>query len=247
MAQRKLVLTALLLLITLPHFIQSTEARHLRHGSKNGFSKLHLHTKISKPDVNSTSSRVFDDEPAPVAPTAPTLPSPTAPVSHSSPPGRVDGLRPTAPGHSPGIVIGCHEVQLTEGRQLKEQFMSSKHEVVKPDHARQAINLKHITEGQKGHSWVVIKKETSPPTLPNSNLSADTSRSKFVNDFQSTTPGNSPSIGHSAANKTNTEAKARTVNSRTFEGNLDDLKAREPGHSPGIGHSSQNKNTGRKE
>nr|GMC93413.1 DNA-directed RNA polymerase II subunit RPB1-like protein [Ipomoea batatas] len=110
--------------------------------------------------------------------------------------------------------------------------MSSKHEVVKPDHARQAINLKHITEGQKGHSWVVIKKETSPPMLPNSNLSADTSRSKFVNDFQSTTPGNSPSIGHSAANKTNTEAKARTVNSRTVEGNLDDLKAREPGHSP---------------
>nr|GMC91470.1 precursor of CEP5-like [Ipomoea batatas] len=108
MAQRKLVLTALFLLITLPHFIQSTEARHLRHGSKNGSSKLHLHTKISKPDVNSTSNTVFDDEPAPVAPTAPTLPSPTAPVSHSSPPGRVDGLRPTAPGHSPGIGHSLH-------------------------------------------------------------------------------------------------------------------------------------------
>nr|GMC93414.1 Precursor of CEP5 [Ipomoea batatas] len=89
--------------------IQTTqEARHLRHGSKNGFSKLHFHTKISKPDANSASRTAFDDEPEPVAPTAPTLPSPTAPVSHSSPPGRVDGLRPTAPGHSPGIGHSLH-------------------------------------------------------------------------------------------------------------------------------------------
>lgn len=103
MAQTKLVLATLLLLITLSHFIQSTEARRLRHGSKKEFSKLHFHTKVSKPDVNSTNRTASDDEPAPVAPTAPTLPSPTAPVSHSSPPGHVDGLRPTAPGHSPGI------------------------------------------------------------------------------------------------------------------------------------------------
>lgn len=145
-------------------------------------------------------------------------------------------------------VIGCHEVQLTEGRQLKEQFMSIKHEVVKPDHVRKAINVKQITtEWKKGQFWVVRKKETSPPTVPNSNLAADNSSTKLVNDIKNTMPGNSPSIGHSAANKANTKAKARTDSSaisHTVERSLDDFKAREPGHSPGIGHSFQSKNTG---
>ncbi|KAM7507087.1 hypothetical protein LguiA_017540 [Lonicera macranthoides] len=129
-------------------------------------------------------------------------------------------------------VIACHQILLTQGRQLKSM-------------KKQDFN----------HS-VASKKNTFPPS-PTQTLEFGNIEAGNVDDFRPTTPGNSPGVGHSfeehnvdvepeALGSGSTIASSLAGNTDDFRptvpGNVDDFRPTTPGNSPGAGHSFEEHN-----
>lgn len=111
MARRSLILPSLfvamcILIIIMSQNLQSIDARNLK------LEKKHDHHVQTTTQIIISSSKIgfitAEDEVAIIS--AATPPAPAAvnvqqppPTTHTSPPGRVDNFRPTAPGRSPGI------------------------------------------------------------------------------------------------------------------------------------------------
>lgn len=139
-------------------------------------------------------------------------------------------------------IIACHEILLTEGRQLKSMKKQEDHPIevgrnmgkydsrninTQKTPTRKEYDVQ-VTSEDDNHSVehsVVRKKETFPP--PSTQSLGFSAVSESIDDFRPTTPGNSPGIGHS-----DTERNVEIQSNEEGKG---------PGHSPGIGHSFQNK------
>ncbi|KAM7510371.1 hypothetical protein LguiB_009246 [Lonicera macranthoides] len=128
-------------------------------------------------------------------------------------------------------VIACHQILLTEGRQLKSMKKQDFNTI------EERRNLVSPTQ-----------------TLGSGNIEAGN-----VDDFRPTTPGNSPGVGHSfEEHNVDVEPEAlgngstvgsslagNTDDSRPTvpeQGNVDDFRPTTPGYSPGAGHSFEEHN-----
>ncbi|KZV45995.1 hypothetical protein F511_10685 [Dorcoceras hygrometricum] len=146
------------------------------------------------------------------------------------------------------VSLVCSEIQLTEGRQLKdlkknESGANKNHEGLQPHASKPMIN-KQIPERKNYNQIVTEQRQTIPPmTHSNEFGSSDISHS---NDFRPTQPGNSPGVGHSfTGRKDSVQAEVKSHESgvtHTVEGSTDDFRPTGPGHSPGVGHYYQNMN-----
>ncbi|CAK9166462.1 unnamed protein product [Ilex paraguariensis] len=124
MAQTKLILSSLSLMLILTHKILFSEGRQLQIDYKNEFPNFQTHTKISEKETitkiahehsiklhgDRTNKAAYAADAVPAAPMTPLMaPMPASPAVAGSPPpsppppGHVDDFRPTAPGHSPGV------------------------------------------------------------------------------------------------------------------------------------------------
>ncbi|KAM7507079.1 hypothetical protein LguiA_017532 [Lonicera macranthoides] len=128
-------------------------------------------------------------------------------------------------------VIACHQILLTEGRQLKSM-------------KKQDFNTMPL---EKEGIWETTR------TLEFGNLEAGN-----VDDFRPTTPGNSPGVGHSfeehnvdvesdPLGNCSTVGSSLAGNTDDFRppsipGNADDFRPTKPGNSPGVGHSFEEHN-----
>ncbi|KAK2657437.1 hypothetical protein Ddye_010489 [Dipteronia dyeriana] len=124
------------------------------------------------------------------------------------------------------VLVAWHAILSAEGRQIK------------------SINKKETTnkQGSSSSSSINSMKEIfSPPTMTFGDLEA------YKDAFRSTTPGNSPSVGHSfAQDQQNAESKLVVADNSQkaghfITGDKNDFKPTAPGHSPGVGHAFLNK------
>ncbi|TXG59462.1 hypothetical protein EZV62_014035 [Acer yangbiense] len=123
------------------------------------------------------------------------------------------------------VLVACHAILSAEGRQIK------------------SINKKE-TANKKGSSSINSKKEIfSPPTM-----SFGDSEASYKDAFRPTTPGKSPSVGHSfSQDQQNAESKSVLADNSQkaghfITGDKNDFRPSAPGHSPGVGHAFRNKN-----
>ncbi|KAM7510369.1 hypothetical protein LguiB_009244 [Lonicera macranthoides] len=140
-------------------------------------------------------------------------------------------------------VIACHQILLTEGRQLKslkKQDFNTTEE--RRDLGKQVKPVGDITNADH----VASKKKTFPMS-PTQSLGFGNLEAGNADDFRPTKPGNSPGVGHSfEEHNLDVEPEAlgngSTVGS-SLTGNIDDFRPTVPGHSPGVGHSLQSNKT----
>ncbi|KAM7507080.1 hypothetical protein LguiA_017533 [Lonicera macranthoides] len=141
-------------------------------------------------------------------------------------------------------VIACHQILLTEGRQLK----SMKEQDFNTIEERRNLGKQVKTVGDipnTDHS--IASKKNTFPLSPTQTLGSGNIEAGNVDDFRPTTPGNSPGVGHSfEEHNVDVEPEAlgngSTVGS-SLAGNTDDSRPTVPGHSAGVGHSLQTKKT----
>ncbi|KAK2996988.1 hypothetical protein RJ639_023689 [Escallonia herrerae] len=111
MAQAKIFLSSLLLVLVFSQVIESIEGRHLNLEKKIDIPNLLIpmksYEKVTKPMADNNKTRPsYANEAlpkAPMTPVAPMPPSQTVGESPPPPPGHADDFRPTTPGHSPGV------------------------------------------------------------------------------------------------------------------------------------------------
>ncbi|KAK3222464.1 hypothetical protein Dsin_009489 [Dipteronia sinensis] len=121
------------------------------------------------------------------------------------------------------VLVACHAFLSAEGRQIK------------------SINKKEITENKQGSSNSInSKNEIFPPPT----MSFEDSEASYKDAFRPTTPGNSPSVGHSfTQDQQNAESKLVVADNSQkaghfITGDKNDFRPR----APGVGHAFQNKN-----
>ncbi|KAK4426358.1 hypothetical protein Salat_1404400 [Sesamum alatum] len=133
------------------------------------------------------------------------------------------------------LIIVCLEIQITQGRQLKQhdfgsvQIQTGSHDQV---HARK-LEQKPGTQKHDYFLQVSESRELSRRSVVVSHISKG---------FQPTATGNSPGIGHShVGGKDNMGPKMQEEFSTTAGGQSTEGHVKEPaGHSPGVGHSVGN-------
>lgn len=158
------------------------------------------------------------------------------------------------------VVIACHDILFTEGRQLKSTKKQEIHPIKDegnlgkhscrtisshktPTRKERNVQVTFADNRQIVENSVVRTREIFPsPPTQSLGFSAV---AKPIDDFPPTTPGNSPGIGHSYAEH-NVEIQPKGAGNgpgvhHSTAGNINDLPPTGPGHSPGIGHSFQNK------
>ncbi|KAJ8625107.1 hypothetical protein MRB53_033637 [Persea americana] len=143
------------------------------------------------------------------------------------------------------VLMIFSEVLLSEGRHLKQQkkreecrkclmhgMKDSLNETTKGDGQELSGGVQHY------HTSTVIDVDNFQPTSPGHSPGIghskvdhyNTSTVMDVDNFRPSGPGHNPGIGHSQVEHSN----ASTVI------DVDDFRPTEPGHSPGIGHSLRN-------
>ncbi|KAM7507089.1 hypothetical protein LguiA_017542 [Lonicera macranthoides] len=141
-------------------------------------------------------------------------------------------------------IIACHQILLTEGRQLKSMKKQDFNTIMEGSDLGQQV--KTLGDIPSADHYVASKKKTFPPS-PTQTLGFGNLEAGNVDDFRPTTPGNSPGAGHSfEEHNVDVEpealGKGSTIGS-SLAGNTDDFRPTVPGHSPGVGHSLQAKKT----
>ncbi|KAL6993718.1 hypothetical protein U1Q18_011831 [Sarracenia purpurea var. burkii] len=152
-------------------------------------------------------------------------------------------------------LIAYNEILFTEGRQLKAKEKvenNSTHDQNETGrHGSQSINSQKNDEGQtQGYDLSAPHAIHVPisdhSTAGKKDVLPTITLEGHKDDFRSTTPGNSPGVGHSfPGQKDHTQKNAQNKSayfSHSVEGDINDFKPTGPGHSPGIGHSFQNTN-----